>query len=516
MNLRFVFQQLGLLLIVLSVTLVGIGLWALLPLGLGDGSRYSGATSMFVAALVGCVSGSVLYFGAKRNGAGSTFFGRREALLLVAMSWMVGAALSALPLFFWAWEFGDDAGNTTFRSFVNCYFEAMSGLTTTGATVLTNIENLPRSILLWRATTHWLGGIGIVVLFVAVLPSLGVSGKKLFRVEAPGPQPEGVTPHIRDTSRILWYIYIGFTVVEVALLWALTPMGLFDAVCHTFGTLATGGFSTRNASVGGYDSMTADLIIIVFMVLAGANFGLYYQLFRGKFRSVWRDTELRAYLIIIGIAAVIVSGALWSAGVPIVTTAGTAVEPTLAESLRYGTFTTISIQTTTGFCTADFNVWPFIAQATIIALMFIGGCAGSTGGGIKVVRIWIVLKIFFGEIERVFRPSVVRATRLGNTTVDDALKLATVAYVLGIVLLFASGAVVLKMFDPGQSFTTCATASITTLCNVGPGLDNVGAIENYHKFSWESKLVLTLLMALGRLEVFAIIVLFSPRFWRRH
>ena len=479
----------------------------------------SAITALFATGIVGMlVCGSAWFFSRNR----SKYFGRKEALLLVASSWIGGALISALPFWIWATHHPEDTAAHPFQSFVNCYFESMSGMTTTGATVLGEIESLPHSLLLWRAFTHWLGGLGIVVLFVAVLPGMGVGGKRLFQIEAPGPAPEGLQPHVRETARSLWKIYLGLTVAEILLLWSIGGMNGFDAVCHTFATLATGGFSTMNTSVAAYHgTLAVDIIVIVFMLLAGINFGLYYRLCRGSFSSVRDDFELRAYLGILLGSIVIVCAALAFSAKPIALV-GDVTEPfSYREVLRQGVFTTVSIQTTTGFCTADFNQWPFIAKAVLLSLMFIGGSSGSTAGGIKVVRIWLALKVLSAEIERVFRPHVVRPVRLGGRSVPEELRLGAVAYVLGILLLFGLGSVAimsLETLNPESDcdFESAATGAIATLCNVGPGLGMVGATENYGWFSAGSKIVMCILMALGRLEVFAIIVLLSPAFWKRH
>ncbi|MHC5023595.1 MAG: TrkH family potassium uptake protein [Planctomycetota bacterium] len=519
MNYSYVVSRLGLLLVVLSVIMLAMaGAFFVIVVPRRMTIDIDAAWALFVTGDAGLIIGGLLWVTLRR---GSRHIGRREALLLVAMSWIVGALFSALPYWLWA-NFHFESGNDhVLKSLVSAYFEAMSGLTTTGATVLQDIESLPRSLLLWRALTHWLGGLGIVVLFVAVLPGLGVGGKRLFQVEAPGPAPEGLQPHIRETARWLWYIYLGLTVAEVMLLWGLTPMGLFDSVCHTFATLATGGFSTRNASVGAFHAAPAvDMIVIVFMILAGANFGLYYQLIRGRGRSVLRDPELRLYLILLFVGSVIVTASIYGSTREIALTTGEQAAATIGESIRQGVFTTVAIQTTTGFCTSDFNLWPFLAQAMLVTLMFIGGSSGSTGGGIKVIRLWIAFKVLVSELEHVFRPQVIRPVRLGGRTIEPELKLGTIAYVFGIVILFGIGSITVMLleqwFNPAAdcTYTTAATASVATLCTIGPGLGQIGAIENYGWMSDPSKCVLSLLMALGRLEVFAIIVLFSPRFWR--
>ena len=517
MNWRFVINQLGLLSLLLSGAMVVVGL-----AGLGF-EWYSAEPIDFDAtfALLGTVGASVLvggFFWLKTRGAGK-HVGRREALLLVGVSWLIGAAVAGLPYFLWAhWHCGPGEVHP-FLSPVNCYFEAMSGLTTTGATVLggaTSIESLPQSLLLWRAFTQWLGGLGIVVLFVAVLPTLGVGGRRLFRVEAPGPAPEGLRPHIRETATALWLIYFILTAVEIVAL-KLAGMSFFDSLCHTFTTLATGGFSPKDASIGHYTSPAVHTIVIIFMVLAGVNFGLYYQLSRKRFRRVFQDTELRVYLGLLLLGTAIITLAIINS--PITLTTGQTNPASVGGALHEAVFTAVSIQTTTGFVTSDFNLWPFAAQAVLILSMFIGGSAGSTAGGIKVIRLWVAFKIMLAEIEHVFRPDVVRPVRLGNSVIDDELKLATVAYILGIVVLFIFGAGAVMLLEQWTGndacdFTTAATSSIACLFTIGPGLGHVGAIENYEWLSPYSKIVLTLLMALGRLEVFAIIVLVIPRFWR--
>jgi trk system potassium uptake protein TrkH len=522
MNLRYVLKQLGLLLLVLSMILVGVA--AVFFVGqavLKHGVSRAAMQALFNTGLIGLLVGGGAWLLTRKT---PPHFGRREALLLVAVSWLAGAAFAALPFFLWAHLPGSDAPDEhPFRSFVNCYFEAMSGLTTTGATILAgdpatgwDIEAVPRSLLLWRAFTQWLGGLGIVVLFVAVLPSLGVGGKRLFQVEAPGPAPEGLQPQIRQTARVLLYIYLALTAAEILALWA-ARMPFFDAVCHTFTTLATGGFSTRNSSTGAFDSAAVDIIVIVFMILAGVNFSLYFALIRRRFGKVLRDPELRTYVVLLTAGSLVIVLSLL--GTTVMTTTGETEPASAGPAVRHGIFTTVSIATTTGYCSADYNGWPFLAKAMLITLMFIGGSAGSTAGGIKVIRIWVALKVMLSEIEHVFRPSVIRPVRLGKSIIDDQLKLGTVSYVLGVVLLFALGSVavmLLERLNPGGScdYTTAASASVASLCTIGPGLGKVGAIENYGWMTPYSKMVLCMLMVLGRLEVFALVVLLSPRFWR--
>ncbi len=514
MNLRNLVKQLGLLLLVLSgilltLVIVFYVIEALLHHDVNPAARWA----VFVSGLVGVLMGTGLYV---LGGKPSQHLGRREALLLVALSWLLGAAFAALPYLLWAhWPGTDAAPDHPFRSFVDCYFEAMSGLTTTGATILSDIEAVPRSLLLWRALTQWIGGLGIVVLFVAVLPSLGVGGKRLFQIEAPGPAKEGLQPQIRQTARALLYIYLGLTAAQVLAL-LVAGMTFFDSVCHTFTTIATAGFSTRSGSIGAYDSQAIDIILILFMVLSGVNFGLYFALMRRRYGTVLRDPELRTYLILLASGATVITLCLLRQSMTLTT--GDPIPVGTGSAIRYGVFTTVSIGTTTGYATSNSDTWPFAAKAVLFVLMFIGGSAGSTAGGIKVIRIWVALKIMLAEIEHVFRPNVVRPVRVGKSVVDDQLKLGTIAYVLGIVVLFAIGSFCVMVFENLNSetscdFTTAASASLACLCTIGPGFAKVGAIENYGWMTPYSKILLTLWMALGRLEVFAIIVLLTPRFW---
>ena len=497
--------------VVLATSILAVACWSSVQAWRGDASEALAGRALLLAAAMSFGVGFCLWVLSRGRW---DEIGRRDAMLLVALSWIVGAGLAALPFRIWAAMETDATGHDlAFCSYVNSYFEAMSGLTTTGATVLTRIDTLPRSLLLWRALTHWLGGLGIVVLFVAVLPILGVGGKRLFRVEAPGPTAEGVRPRIQETARALWLIYLGLTVAEVVLLCAV-GMGLFDAVCHTFATLATGGFSTRNASIGEINSLPVEMVIIVFMVLAGVNFGLYYNALRGQWRNVVRDPELRVYLALLVVASAVVVCCLW--GGHVVTTAGHDAGLSLGAATRQGIFQVVSIQTTTGFCTANFDLWPFLPKAILVMLMFVGASGGSTGGGIKVVRVAIMVKVLLAEIEHVFRPKVVRTIRWANVTVDPEFRQGVLAYVLIILALFGLGTAALMLLEAHQDIdiTTAATATVATLNNIGPGLARVGAIENFSWFSGGSKMVMCLLMALGRLEVFAVLVLFMPRFWR--
>ncbi len=516
MNLRYVLKQLGLLHLVLSGFLLALATVFIVAEAAGDHAMDRSAwLALFMTGLGGSGAGSILWWLVRKA---SPYLGRREALLLVALSWLLGAAFAALPYYLWAHMPGTSApAGHPFKSFVDCYFESMSGLTTTGASVLTDVDGLPRTLLLWRAFTQWIGGLGIVVLFVAVLPSVGAGGKRLFMAEVSGPAPEGLQPQIRQTARVLLYIYVALNLAQVVALLA-AGMSLFDAVCHAFATVATGGFSTRTASAADYN-LASQVIITVFMVLGGVNFALYFALLRRRYSTVLRDTELRLYIAMLAVGAIVV--VLCVLRQPMVLTTGETVQASSGQALQHGAFTFVSIVTTTGFVTADYNPWPFAAQAVLILVMFVGASAGSTAGGIKVIRVWIAIKVMLSEIEHVFRPQVVRPVRVGRSIIDDELKLGTITYVLGYILLFALGSVGVMILEqlnaPGScDFTTAATASVSCMSSIGPGLGKVGALGNYGWMSASSKSLLSLLMVLGRLEFFPIVVLLTPRFWRGH
>ena len=505
MDLRLVVRQLAILLGLLSasVVVVALGIAAAWP----GPAEVPALWALGATAVVGLAVAGALWLlgrGAPRE------VGRREALLLVGASWLIGAGLAALP--FWLWAQWSGSLGHPFAGYAHCYFEAMSGLTTTGATVLGDVDGLPRALLLWRALTHWLGGLGIVVLFVAVLPGLGVGGKKLFQIESTGPAAQGVRPRIRETARVLWTIYCGMTVLLVLLLLAL-GVSVFEAVCYTFATVSTGGFGTHGASVGHFDSVAVQGVVAAFMVLGGVNFGLYYLLFRGQYRAVRRDPELRLYLGLLALGTLVATASLY--GGAITTTAGRAIEAAgVWEALRYGAFQIFAIHTTTGFATADFDAWPAPGKAAVVLALFVGGSAGSTSGGIKVLRVLIAGKVILAEIERVFRPYVVLPVRLGGTTIEPELRTGTLVYLLLTIGLFALGTAAILLIEPGPTFLTAASASASTLNNIGPGFGAVGPVENYGGFSAGSQLVMSLLMALGRLEIYAVFVLFLPGFWR--
>lgn len=427
---------------------------------------------------------------------------QREGLALVSVGWLLTAGISALPFIF-----SDTLGP------IEAYFEAMSGLTTTGSTVLTDIEATPASILFWRSFTHWIGGMGIIVLFVAVLPYMGAGGKQLFKSESPGPDPRGLNPRIKDTAKTLWTIYLGLTVVQTILL-MLAGMNLFDALTHTFGTLATGGFSTRGASIAAFDSVTIEVIIMVFMFLAATNFSLYFAMLHNDWMAPFKNTEWKAYLLILAVASLLIvinlMGVQGNAGLNPPPPDGP--DYTLGQAIRHSTFLTISLMTTTGFGTENFDTWPYFSRMLLVLLMFVGGCAGSTGGGIKVVRFLILFKMAYWRLESTFRPKTVRPIRINGQIVDEDIQRTVYAFFFIHMMIFAAASLYMSLL--GLPFQTAVTAVIATLNNIGPGLEHVGAIENFHFVPASGKVVLSFCMAMGRLELFSVCAIFLPSFWK--
>lgn len=415
----------------------------------------------------------------------------REGFLFVTLSWISVSLSCALPFVL--------AG--AIPSYVDAFFEAMSGITTTGASILTDIEALPRSILFWRSLLHWLGGMGIVVLTVAVLPRMGIGGLKVLRSEAPGPTVDKLTPRIAQTAKILWLLYLGISTLEIVLL-LVAGMNLLDAAIHTFGTVGTAGFSSRNASIGSYQSGWIDLIIIVFMLASGVNFSLYYRLRHGGLRDLIQNIELRTYLALAVLATVVVALSLHGQ-----------VYESIIDSVRYGSFQVISILTTTGYTTADYTVWPALTQAVLMALMFVGACAGSTGGGIKIVRIITLFKQAANELRYLIHPRGVFPTRFGSRTLKKDLlyPIATFFY-LYIAMLIATMFVV---SSAGADLLSAFSTALSTVGNIGPGFGSIGPTKNYAHYPDGVKLFLSLSMLTGRLELYSVLVLLTPVFWRK-
>jgi trk system potassium uptake protein TrkH len=437
---------------------------------------------------------------------------RKEAIAIVGLGWFCCGILGALPYIF-SGVLKDLYGDG-FGVVASAVFESISGFTGTGASVFPEPESLPRAILFWRSLTHWLGGMGIVVLFVAVLGQTGPAAKYLFNSEIPGPVSESIQPRIRKSAMLLWEIYIAISVVEVFCLW-VQGMDIFESLCHTFGTMATGGFSTRNKSIGYYNSLGIELTIIMFLVMASINFNLYAAILHGKWRSVLKNKELQVFLSLL-VGAIILLSLDLLLNRPLVYNA--------ARAVRVASFQVVSIMTTTGYCTDDFNTWPDLSRWLLVMLMFIGGSAGSTACGIKVIRVMLFVRLILLEAELIFRPNVVRPLMIGQQQIDDNVRRDVSTYVGLILMLFfvATGLLLVVHNEycvrPADhlDLETAFSAVAATLNGVGPGLNRVGAMGNYAFFTAPAKILLSLLMILGRLEIMVILVLFMPSFWRRN
>jgi len=416
--------------------------------------------------------------------------GKREGYLIVALTWVVISFFGTLPFLL----------SGSIPNFTDAFFETISGLTTTGASILTDIESVPKSILYWRSMTHWIGGMGIIVLTVAILPFLGIGGMQLMVAEMPGIQPDKLHPRITATAKRFWGIYVLFTVAEVLLLWA-GEMDFFDSVNHSFATMATGGFSTKNNSIAGFGPYS-QYIIILFMIFAGTNFTLHYYALHRKFDKIRENQEFRVYLGIIAFVTLYVS-------IGLVLKMDSGIETSFRDAL----FTTVSILTTTGFVTANYYVWPYYIWIFIFALMFIGGSAGSTGGGMKIIRHLLLVKNSWLEMKRAIHPQAIIPVKYNHKSVSKEIISNVMAFFLIYVLIFASGVFVLALV--GLDFETSIGATIAALGNIGPGIGGVGPIENYAFFSPFTKWFLSFLMLLGRLELFTILIVLSPAFWRR-
>ena len=444
--------------------------------------------AFLVSALITAIFGALMSWLGRVQG--DSF--RREGILIVVGGWVLASVFGALPYIL----------TGTLPLPLDALFESASGFTTTGASVMTDIESSGRAILFWRSFTQWLGGMGIIVLFVALLPELGPGARFLYKLEVPGPTAEALQPRIHDTAATLWRIYLGFTAVETVLL-MFAGMDLYDALTHTFSTLSTGGFSPRNASVAAFDSVAVELIIIVFMVLAGTNFSLYYGMRRRRGWNLFRDAEFRIYMLIIGGTTLVLFWDLLREG---------AYGGREVEALLDSLFQVVSIQTTTGFATADFDLWPVLSRMLLVGLMFIGGCAGSTAGSMKIMRMVIGIKSAVREVKLIFSPNEVLRVVVGGSKVPDSV----VHSVAGFFILYLStwGVASVLLAFGGPDIVTAATAAAATLGNIGPGLSAVGPTANFAFFSWWDKALMVLLMWMGRLEMYAIAALFIRAFWK--
>lgn len=534
MNIAFIVFAVGRLLQVLGLALIPSAVLAyveLWPMPLMDMLRdgcFVGFMAAIAVAAIGGTAATMRPFPVVR---GSLL---REGFVVVSLGWVLLTAVGGIPFYSYFMSGAGPTGHVGhLRAATDAFFEAMSGLTTTGASVIPDVEVLPRAILFWRAMTHWLGGMGIVTLALAVFPAFGVAGYQMFKGEVPGPTKERLRPRLAQTAKILWGVYLLLTGAQIALLW-FGGMSFFDAICHSFATVATGGFSTKNASIGFYQSPYLLWVTTVFMFLAGANFMLHFQFLASGRTSIYtRDPEFRFYSRVVVGAVLVITLALVFVGVAdsaavarsfrhvpmdaqsieakLAVEAANVENPAMA--LTHAAFTVVAVVTTTGFACADFDVWPDQVRLILVALMFFGACAGSTAGGIKMIRMLVVLKSAARDVRQEIEPRAIIPLKVTGRALDERQIADIVAFFVIFVILYVVLALAMSFIVP--DLTTAATSVAATMCNVGPGLSGVGPSENFSWIPLGGKCILSMCMLLGRLEIFTFLIAISPITWRR-
>lgn len=414
----------------------------------------------------------------------------REGFFAVALIWLLVSATGALPFYFSGY----------FPTYIDCFFESASGFTTTGASILTAVEPLPKGILFWRSFMHWLGGMGVLILTIALLPSLGARTLHLMKAESPGPVVSKLVPKSSQSSKILYGIYCGLTLIEIVIL-RIAGMPWYDSIVHSFGTAGTGGFSIKNLSIGAYGNPAFEIIITIFMLLFSVNFALYFLLLCGKVKQVFQSDELRFFLVVVFASIALISVNISS------------LYDTVGEAVRHAAFQVGTIISTTGYASTDFDQWPEFSRVLLVLLMFIGACAGSTGGAIKCSRVLILLRCIRREVRQVIHPRAVNVVKLDGHVLEES-SLRSVHIFFSAYMLITLGATLLVSVD-NFSFGTTFTAVVACIGNIGPGLEMVGPMGNYAAFSLFSKTILSLCMIVGRLEILPILVLFSGNAWKR-
>lgn len=480
-RLRDVVRMESILLIVLALSLV---IPLILAVAYGEESSQLGfAITFAIAGLLGLAGKSFI----KPSDKKLRF---RDGFLVVSLAWILSSLFGALPFII----------SGAIPYFPDAFFETASGFTTTGASILTEIESLPKSILFWRSFTHWLGGMGIIVIVMALLPMFGISGQIAANAETPGPTKDKVTAKFSDTARGLYTIYACFTLAETALL-MVGGMNLYDALVHSFATMGTGGFSTYNNSIAHFSSPYIQIVIIIFMLIAGVNFNLYFLAKRRGIKSIFKDEEARFYLLVIGIASALV----------FLANALTVGSQNIGRTLLNGVFQVVSITTTTGFVTDNYDLWPIFSRMVIMTLFFIGGCSSSTGGGVKCVRVLLLFKLIKRNISMKIHPNRIYKITLNEVEVTTEVLNKIVGFICLFIAALMGGSLLVSVdnFD----FMTTFSAVATCIGNIGPGFNDVGPVYNFSIFSGFAKIVLSFLMVAGRLELYTIFVLFSRNYW---
>lgn len=483
MRWRFISGIIGILLSFLALSM-------LLPLSVSLIYNDGGMTA-FTYPLAITLTVALALMVLARNQEKDAYINQKEGMTVVALGWTAIGIFGALPFYF----------SPEFPLFTDAVFESISGFTTTGSSVMTEIEGSKPSLLFWRSLIQWLGGMGIIVLSLAVLPFLGVGGIQLYKAEVPSPVPDKLTPRLSDSAKILWMVYAGITVVEVIFL-CIGGMPLFDSVCHALTTLPTGGFSPKNTSIAAYDSAYFDYVITFFMLLAGINFSLHYQMLRGKPLAFWRDSECRFFL---GFVLLLTLAITWDTLGSVYTSVG--------DAFRFASFQVASIVTTTGFATADYELYPGFSQVLLFICMFIGASAGSTGGGMKCARVMVCFKYCYRELFKLIHPRSVSQVRMNGTVISDDVLRSIMGFLALFILLYILSSVALA--GMGVDMMTAFGAVAACIGNIGPGFGSVGPTENFAHLPIAAKWLLSWCMLLGRLEIYTVIILFVPEFWKK-
>ncbi len=477
---------------ILSLIVGCIGLFMLLPMLYSIVSGEKTTFSFFISFLVLCGTGFSLYFVLKtQQKDNDKKLSIRDGFFIVTFAWIVTIISGTLPYLI----------SGAIPNFTDAFFESASGFTTTGSSILTDIEKLPKSILLWRSLTHWIGGVGIVVIALSVMPILGVAGMQLFKAETPGPTTDKLSPRIKETARIIGFVYLIITAF-ILVLYLFVGMSFYDAVCHAFGTIATGGFSPKNASIGYYNSPLVEYAVIFCMFISAVNFSLHYSALKGSFKAYLKSEELKWFVFIILFSSLLISIFLFFDG-----------NKTIENAFRSSLFYVVSLISTTGFGTEDYEKWNYGAQLLLITLMYLGGMAGSTSGGIKQIRFIIVIKLIYSEIKKHIHPQAVIPVKINGQPVER--KIAVNILIFTLFYAFISAAAVIILCLNSVDIPTSIGAVAATMNGVGPGIGLVGPVENYSVLPDFAKWILCGCMLLGRLEIFTILVLFTPTFWKK-
>lgn len=480
-NFRFITNIMGRLMLLESVFLFACVIISLIY------QEQDGMAFFYSALITACTGGTLAYFIKPKD----RVLAKKDGYFTVTMVWIVFSVFGALPYIL---------GNTI-PSFVDAFFETMSGFTTTGSSILNDVEALPHATLFWRSLTQWLGGLGIIMLFLAILPSLGIEGRDLYVAEVTGPTHSKTSFTFSASARRMWFLYVGLTLLQTILL-SLGGMGIFDSVCHAFTSMATGGFSTKQASVGYWDSAYIQYVMVIFMFIAGSNFGLLYMAVKGNVRKLLRDNEFQLYFSITAVASLVIGAGLYLSG-----------WANLEKSFRDAIFQVVTIITTTGYATADYLLWPPLLGLILLLLMCIGSSAGSTSGGIKVVRVLLLFKNSFTELKRIIHPNGVINVKYNNKSVHPNIMSSIMGFFILYIIIITVSSLVMTVFT--ENVITATSSVITCISNVGPGFGGVGPMYSFASLNDFAKIFLAFIMLVGRLELFTVMVLFTKSFWTK-